>query len=70
MSERISSTLLFEAASSSYMLSEALELKLSQESQESQASIWSDRLKQLIVLAKIRAVVVLPTPREPQNKNA
>jgi hypothetical protein len=26
--------------------------------------------KQLIVLARIRAVEVLPTPREPQNKNA
>ena len=27
-------------------------------------------VKQLIVLAKIRAVVVFPTPREPQNKKA
>ena len=27
-------------------------------------------LKQLMVLAKIRAVVVLPTPLDPQNKKA
>ena len=41
-----------------------------QESHSLQASTLSVRLEQLIVFAKIRAQVVLPTPLEPQNKKA
>ena len=37
---------------------------------EDRQYFFSVLLKQLIVLAKIRALVVLPTPREPQNKKA
>jgi hypothetical protein len=51
-------------------LSDEPVLKEMQESQWSHASMFSVRLKQLIVLAKIRAVVVFPTPREPQKRNA
>jgi hypothetical protein len=52
------------------MFSEFPELNETQESQTSQASSCGVRLKQLMVFAKIRAVVVLPTPRDPQNKKA
>jgi hypothetical protein len=45
-------------------------LKEMHESQVSQASIVSLLLKQLIVFARIRAVVVFPTPLEPQKRNA
>jgi hypothetical protein len=41
-----------------------------QELQTLQASPSGVRFSQLIVLAKILAHVVLPTPRGPQNKNA
>ena len=67
---RISSTELLEAPSNSNTFNEFPVLKEIQESQVSQASIASLRLKQLIVFAKIRAVVVFPTPLEPQNRNA
>src|SRR4051812_37829939 len=70
ISPRISSTELFEAASSSYTLSEAPELKETQLSHWSQASTCSVRLTQLIVFARILAVVVFPTPRDPQNRKA
>ena len=39
------------------------------ELQVSQASASAVRLVQLIVLARIRAQVVLPTPRGPQKRN-
>src|SRR6218665_1202667 len=64
---RMSSTELLLAASSSYTFSEAPELKDRQDSHWSQASPLSEMLVQLMVLAKIRAQVVLPTPRGPQN---
>src|SRR5690606_10398695 len=67
---RISSTELFEAASSSWILNELPCRKDLQLSHCPQASISSPRCSQLIVLAKIRAQVVLPTPRGPQNKKA
>jgi hypothetical protein len=41
-----------------------------QDSHTSQASMVGVGLKQLIVLAKILAQVVFPTPLGPQNKNA
>jgi hypothetical protein len=52
------------------MLNDALRLKPVQLSQVLQGSVSSVKLRQLIVLAKIRAQVVFPTPRGPQNKNA
>jgi hypothetical protein len=45
-------------------------LNETQESQVSHASICSVRLKQFKVLAKILAVVVFPTPLEPQKRKA
>ena len=66
----MSSTPLFEAASSSKMLNDALLLKLTHDSHSLQASMSSVGCKQLMVLAMIRAHVVLPTPRGPQNRNA
>ena len=62
----MSSTELLEAASSSWMLSERPSLKLRHDSQALQASAPSG-LRQLIALAKMRAQVVLPTPRGPQK---
>ena len=58
----ISSTLLFEAASSSCMLKDLSVLKEMHDSHLSHASPFSFRLLQFIVLAKILAHVVLPTP--------
>src|SRR5688572_23414949 len=54
---RISSTELFDAASSSYTLSEAPLLNETQDSHLSQASPAAEMLMQLMVLAKIRAQV-------------
>lgn len=67
MSERMSSTELFDAASSSWMLSERPSLKLRHDSHVLQASAPSG-CRQLIALAKMRAQVVLPTPRGPQKR--
>src|SRR5882672_5615540 len=64
----ISSTELLLAASSSCMFNDVPSLKLLQELQVLQASPSACRFSQLIVLARIRAQVVLPTPRGPQNK--
>jgi hypothetical protein len=50
------------------MFSERFSLKERQESHWLQASPSLLRLLQLIVLAKMRAQEVLPTPREPQNR--
>src|SRR6478736_9544168 len=66
----MSSTELLEAASSSCTLNDALLLKLTHDSHSLQASVSGVKFVQLMVLAKIRAQVVLPTPRGPQNKNA
>ena len=66
----ISSTELFEAASSSYTFKEAPELKLKQDSHLSQASVSFVLCVQLIVFAKILAVVVFPTPLIPVKMNA
>jgi hypothetical protein len=52
------------------MLKEALLLNDSQDSQALHGSRFSPGLKQLMVLARIRAQVVLPTPLGPVNKNA
>src|SRR6185312_479958 len=69
MSTRISSTELLDAASSSWILKERPSLKLLHESHSLHASISAVRFWQLMVLAKMRAQVVLPTPLCPQNKN-
>ena len=68
ISERISSTELFEAASNSWILYDRCSLKAWHDSHSLQASPSAVGFKQLIVLAKIRAHEVLPTPRGPQNK--
>ncbi len=66
----ISSTLLLEAASSSWILKDLSVLNDWHDSHSSHASPFSFRLKQFIVLARIRAHVVLPTPLGPQNRYA
>src|SRR5436190_641084 len=66
----ISSTELLLAASSSWIFKEMPSLKLVQELHVLHASPSGCRFSQLIVFARIRAQVVLPTPRGPQNKNA
>src|ERR1700752_3437874 len=60
---RMSSTELFDAASNSNTFNDCPLLKEVQLSHLSQASVSAVKLKQLMVLAKIRAQVVLPTPR-------
>ena len=65
---RMSSTELFEAASISMMLSERCSLKARQDSHSLQGSPSGVRCSQLMAFAKIRAVVVLPTPRCPQKR--
>ena len=67
---RMSSTELLEAASSSWMFMDVPLLNETQEWQVLQASPSACRLSQLMVFARIRAQVVLPTPRGPQNKKA
>ena len=52
------------------MLNEALLLKARHDSHSLQASMFSVGLRQLMVLAMMRAQVVLPTPRGPQNRKA
>ena len=52
------------------MLSELPSLNARQLSHSLQASPSAVGLEQLIVLAKIRAHEVLPTPRDPQNQIA
>ena len=52
------------------MLNEALLLKALHDSHSLQASSVSVGWRQLMVLAMIRAQVVLPTPRGPQNRKA
>src|SRR6476659_2849005 len=52
------------------MLREVPSLKLLHELHLLQASPSGCRFSQLMVLARMRAHVVLPTPRGPQNKNA
>lgn len=68
--ERMSSTELLEAASSSNTLNEAELLKDWHDSHALQGSNVSVRCRQLSALAKMRAQVVFPTPRGPQNKKA
>ena len=45
-------------------------MKLTQDSHSPQGSMSGPGLEQLIIFAKIRAVVVLPTPRGPQKRYA
>lgn len=66
----ISSTELFEAASSSYTLNEAESLNDLQEGHSLQGSKSAVKCSQLSAFANILAQVVFPTPRGPQNKNA
>ena len=66
----MSSTELFDAASSSWILNERDELNDRQDSHSLHASVLEVILKQLIVLAKILAQVVFPTPRGPQKRYA
>ena len=68
MSVLICSTELFDAASSSKMFSERCSLNDWQLSHSLQASPSAVGFWQLMALAKIRAQVVLPTPRGPQNR--
>ncbi len=63
----MSSTELFEAASSSWMLSERPSSNERHDSQRLHASASSGE-RQLMALAKMRAQVVLPTPRGPQKR--
>src|SRR5690242_10859046 len=69
-SDLMSSTELLLAASSSNTFSEVPSLKALHDGHSLQASPSAEGLSQLMVLARIRAQVVLPTPRGPQNKNA
>src|SRR5450755_2038086 len=69
-SVRISSTELLLAASSSWIFIEMPSLKETQDWQTLQASPSAAGLSQLIALARMRAQVVFPTPRGPQNKKA
>ena len=64
----MSSTLLLEAASSSCMLNDAWELNEVHDSHLSHASPSGPGLEQLIVLAKILAQVVFPTPLRTAKK--
>ena len=63
----MSSTELFDAASSSWMLSERPSLNERHDSHSLHASAPRGA-RQLIALAKMRAQVVLPTPRGPQKR--
>ena len=67
---RMSSTLLLLAASSSKMLRECPSSNVRQGAHSPQATRSSPRFSQLMVRARIRAQVVLPTPRGPQNRKA
>ena len=64
------STELLLAASSSKMFSERCWLKAAQLSHSLHASPSAVGCWQLMALAKMRAQVVLPTPRGPQNRKA
>ena len=66
----MSSTELFEAASNSKIFNEFPFANEVQLSHLLHASPSAETSVQLMVLAKILAQVVLPTPRGPQNKNA
>lgn len=68
ISVRMSSTELFDAASSSWMLNDLFSLNDLQDSHSLQGSKSSVGLEQLIVFAKIREHVVLPTPLGPQKR--
>ena len=70
INERISSTELFDAASNSWILNERCSLNATHDSHALHASFSAVGVKQLMVFAKIRAHVVLPTPRGPQNRYA
>ena len=66
----MSSTPLFEAASSSRMQYERPSANDRQDSHSPHGSMSADGFEQLIAFAKIRAVEVLPTPRGPQKRYA
>jgi hypothetical protein len=68
--ERMSSTELLLAASSSYIEYERCWLNDWHDSHWLQGSPFAVGLVQFIVLANIRAHVVFPTPRGPQNRKA
>ena len=67
---RMSSTELLDAASSSWILNDRCSLNAVHDSHWLQASCVEVGFWQLIVLANMRAQVVLPTPRGPQNRYA
>lgn len=69
MSDRISSTELLLAASSSWIFIDRPSSNPLHDSQVPQASLLFG-FRQFILFAKIRAQVVLPTPRGPQNRYA
>jgi hypothetical protein len=66
----MSSTPLFDAASSSWIQYDLPSANDWHDSQVPHGSISADGFEQLIIFAKIRAVVVLPTPRGPQKRYA
>lgn len=66
----MSATELFEAPSSSWMLNDADVLNDRHELHLLHASSSSVRCSQFMVFAKMRAQVVFPTPRGPQNRKA
>ena len=66
----MSSTELLDAASSSWIQYERPSRKETQDSHSPQGVISSPGFEQLIIFAKIRAVVVFPTPLGPQNRYA
>ena len=68
MSCLMSSTELLDAASSSWILNERCSSKALHDSHSPHASPLGCGDRQLIVLAKMRAQVVLPTPRGPQKR--
>src|SRR5699024_8375409 len=70
LSVLIYSTELLEAASSSMMLGAFFLSNERHERHVPQASKSSEIFSQLMVLARMRAVVVFPTPLGPQNKKA
>ena len=65
---RISSTPLFEAASSSTIFRDRPSLNARHESHSLHGLPLAVGLVQFIVFAKMRAHEVLPTPRDPQNR--
>ena len=70
MRSRISSTRLFDAASTSITSSDVPSATATQLSHTPHGSPSAPRFVQFIAFARMRAVVVFPVPRGPENKYA